>query len=281
MGNNITYIEQNGFRIYIRLDRSYQDVKIINEVISGDVYQVEELAHLLQNNPPKVILDTGGHIGTFGLLCKRFWPDAFLIAFEPTKESAWLYRLNMNENGFTGYSVNKKAVSYDPECTCLLEAARTTGGAILCSPESASDLAHRHFREYNVIRNHLTTTTIEKVIKDYDLTQIDLAKWDCEGSEIKAFENMSPEAASVFRYMVGEYHINVPYLRASPIDWINFRKMTKRKFPHLFWNYEIIGDSGLGYFQAWPKELSNVDIIGNKGSSPGELAERVSRKRYN
>ena len=245
----------HGFEINVRVESGYQDVSVISECLGGDCYGLAELSKKIT---PKIVLDIGGHIGAFGLCAKKFWPDCELIAVEPCRTSAALYRMNLEDNGLSGTVINK-AVSYNPERNVLLHAARTSGGHVFLSSDEAQEYVNAKYRQYDSVEDGIESITAEELTKDYGV--IDLAKWDCEGGEQDAFRKMSDECAAKFRTMVGEYHLwgdGKRILQASPLDEMTFWKDTKKKFPHLLWSWTgvVDNDDQYGRFQAWPKAHS-------------------------
>ena len=247
-----TQVRQSGFLWNIRVANGFEDLKVISEVIASDVYNLEELSDCID---PKVILDVGGHIGSFGIYAKSKWPEALLVAVEPCRESAALYRKNLRDNGLHKNSyVISAGVSYDPNRTCLVHSPGTTGGHLLRSKVDAEMYTTESYRGYNGIDSYnIKTITIEDICEKYNIDTIDLAKWDCEGGEVDAFMNMSTEAVAKFRLIVGEYHLwnkDTRYLRCPKFFCYTFWKDVKRKFKHLNWNYK---EDRLGLFQAWPK----------------------------
>jgi FkbM family methyltransferase len=249
----ITTVRHCGYDLNVRVRTPWLDMNVATEVIANDNYRLHELKNI--GVEPKVILDIGGHIGTFGLMCKSLWPDARLIAVEPDSENMCLYRMNMERNHpHSDVVILHKAISYKPDRTYLVHSPSTTGGNILCPPEEAEKYVHEGYRFYDHITNRkVNLTTIAEICKEYEIDRIDLAKWDCEGSEVDAFLNMSDKEAEKFRFMVGEYHLwgeDTKYLKADLFTTIKFWRKVKRKFPHLNFDYK---ENRLGLFQAWPK----------------------------
>lgn len=249
---DITQIKTNGFTMNIRVPTGFQDTKVIHEVIAADTYGFEELKEL----SPEWVLDIGGHIGSFGVLAKTFWPDCKLIAIEPCKVSADLYKKNLEDNGLhSNCFVLNKAVSYDKGCNCLVYSPTSTGGHVLRKKVEAEQYVLERYRWYSEIQDEVETTTIEEICDEFDISVIDFAKWDCEGGEVDAFKNMSDEIAKKFRFMAGEYHLwdeTTRYLKPPKFECYRFWRRVKKKFPHLYWNYK---ENALGLFQARPKEF--------------------------
>lgn len=251
----ITQVKHAGFDLNVRVATPWLDMNIVTEVVANDGYRLHEMKE--SGFEPKVLLDIGGHIGSFGLLAKRLWPKAMLVAVEPDPVNARLYAMNLASNNCCRDAiVLNQAVSYDPGATCLVHSPSTTGGSVLRTRTEAEQYVNEGYRFYNRITDdNVSLTTIERICSELEIDVIDLAKWDCEGGEVDAFKNMSDKAAARFRYMVGEYHIwdeNNRYLKADLFSTIRFWQRVKRKFPHLNFEYK---ENRLGLFQAWPKEM--------------------------
>ena len=253
-----TKVYMHGFTINIRTEISYQDVNVISECLGGDCYGFGALSKRIT---PEIVLDLGGHIGAFGMMAKKYWPDCRLIAVEPDKGSVELYRMNAEDNGFEA-ELYHAGISYNPDRTVLLNAPRTSGGHILVSTKEAMEYIGSGYRTYDGIRDGcVRAITIEDIVKESGLERIDFAKWDCEGGEILALQNLEDESAKIFKTMVGEYHLwgeGKKILQASPIDEEKFWFNVKRKFPHLYFNWtrKVSDSDKYGKFQAWPKSRS-------------------------
>jgi len=262
----ITFTLDNGLVVTMRkpiYEQQSNDATIINEVITLDTYR---LLHLKQMIEPKVILDFGGHIGTFGLMAKKLWPDALLIAVEANEDSCEMYKLNMINNGFTNYHILNRALTYNPEANCLVEDFQATGGGVVTTEDKVEEVFNdskgtrtRNFKRVKPI-------TIEEILEMYNIESVGLAKWDIEGNELDCWNNMTDEAAAKFERMVGEFHITTirdgsRNFNPSAIKKAEFWQDAGRKFPHLeFIKFAPIIDinaqkglfttKGLGTFEA-------------------------------
>lgn len=252
---DLTHIHKGDTTFNIRVSTNFQDTAIVDEIYGGDDYEVRELKK--NGVEIKTILDIGGHIGSFGVLAKQLWPDARLIAVEPFAENAELYRMNLKANGLDG-TVIEKAISYNKDCCWLVDSVRTTGGNFVRTRFGAErDIADQRISSENMY--HVDVTTIEEIFEEFDIDCVDLAKWDCEGGEIEAWDNISPAIARKFRFMVGETHIgkkgadsNLRLLCAPFFYWWTYWRKVVRKFDHLEFEYER---RPMGHFKAWPKDL--------------------------
>ena len=254
--------------VFVRADRANEDIAVIQEVIINDCYRHAELA---KGFTPEVILDVGGHIGSFGLLAKNYWPQPRLIAFEPNPISHFLYRMNMSENGCTNYEVVNKAVSYDSQASVLLEIANGTGCGFLQPKEQANKcktkglvILRKNIKyklaptDFVISNSKVEKVTIEQLFDEYEISKVDLAKWDCEGSEIGIFQNMSDESVSKFNYMAGEYHLpnkEGNHLNGTIWELAEFTIMLGRKFPHL--EIKVTPNYPTGCFWSRPKDGEN------------------------
>jgi len=241
------------------------DAGVINEVIVLDSYRLYHLKRLIE---PKVILDLGGHIGTFGLMAKKMWPDALLIAVEANPNSCSFYERNMIDNGFTNYHILNRGLTYNPDERCLVEDFSVTGGGILTTKEGVEDVFDYSRGSRTLNYTDVEPITIEDIIKKFNLETIDLAKWDIEGSELSCWDKMTRDAASKFKLMVGEFHIpNLEEGTFAPdsLQKMEYWEIANDKFPHLeFRKFAPIIDinvqqgafvlKGLGTFEATLKK---------------------------
>lgn len=258
----VARVKHGGFNVNVRLSMPWHDLNILTNVICKDEYRVKDLKEVIGDRV-ETILDIGGHIGGFGLLAKSLWPDARLIAIEPVKLNCELYIKNLKDNGFWDNScyVLQAAVGYDPERTCVVNSPRTTGGFVMRTKDESETILRQRAAYYDkVVDENVKSLTIEDIFEMFNIKKVDLAKWDCEGGEVDAFNNMTDETASKFRFMMGEYHSwdgHDKYLKNDLFGLILFWRRVKRKFAHLYFNYEKIGGlNAIGLFQAWPKEIS-------------------------
>ena len=255
---DVTHINQSGFTWNIRVPKCFQDEHVVFEVVTCDCYHLQDIGPLYK---PEVILDIGGHIGTFGVYAKSFWPDAKLVVVEPCAENLELYKLNAKSNGLKNVRFIHGAIGYDPDRTCLVNSPTSTGGHLLLNRKQADEYTDKQYRFYNVIQDDAVKIyTVEDIVGDYQY--IDFAKWDCEGGEVEAFKQMRDDTALKFKFMCGEYHIwseKSDYLKPDLFECIKFWRDVRRKFPHLNFTYK---ENPLGPFQAWPKIKNEVTMAG-------------------
>lgn len=196
-----------GVLVHTREKNREMDMEIVREVLENDGYRLGMLKSQIPE--PKVVVDVGGHIGTFGMKIKALWPDVKLIAYEPNAESADLYRKNMER--FSNWIVEKKAIAYDKTKRLLADDSRCTGGGILIHDGDLKNgqldlLGINQAGRYMISHTNVEADTLEEIIEKHGLEQIDILKLDCESSEIEIIREMKSETAAKIRRIIGEYH---------------------------------------------------------------------------
>lgn len=232
----------NDIILTVRNGRSEQDLAIAEEVITNDCYRLRTLKACRRRLD--VIVDIGGHIGSFGLFAKSLWPEATLIAVEPNPESAALYRANLEANGFDDDIVITAALNYSSSRRTLVGDGRSTGGCMLVDAFSAKELALApdDQNRYNVVAENVAALTLEQILDRFGVERIDLLKLDCEGSEQDLCLNVCHKESLRVDVMLGEYH--------NSGGFENFARDARRAFPQLY----LFGDSEapIGPFWGFP-----------------------------
>ncbi len=238
--------QYRGFVVNVRESRAQQDEDIVAEVLVHDCYKLRILN--LLGLRPKTVLDVGGHIGTFALAVKYYWPEVRVIAFEPCRESFELYQKNVVDNHLADVEVYNAAIAYDPSRSLLLDGEGSTGGCVLKNAEQAQALENAPRvsgqEHYHVIQQNVELMNLDQFLLDAGIQAVDLAKFDCEGSEIEIFERISPDMAAKFGGLLGEYHVEGGLNKV--------KHLALRAFSHL----AFMGDAAqgpVGSFWALPK----------------------------
>jgi FkbM family methyltransferase len=94
----------NGLRIFID-PSDWSQTCIFEEVFLHNGYDLSKV-----NFVPEVIVDCGGHIGTFSLLAKARFPQARLTVYEPSPDNARMLRHQIDRNNL-GAELVEGAVS--------------------------------------------------------------------------------------------------------------------------------------------------------------------------
>lgn len=175
------------------------DVNVLDEVITGDCYKLNQIT--LRKDPN--IVDVGAHIGGFTKLCAWKWPHGRIYSFEANKRNWELLESNVSDirekvavfkGALVGYEpVNKRLVINS------LEADRVTGGwGIIFADEAYTPGLGEAFEE--IERFYF----IKDLFPAFD--KVDILKLDCEGSEWSIIEAMTDEELDKVDYLVAEIH---------------------------------------------------------------------------
>lgn len=180
------------------------DIAVLREVFLDEEYKVE-LEHT-----PKNILDIGSHVGASVIYFKITCPNVKIVACEPDRENFEILKLNT-------------AQFKDIECLNYAVAS-TVGDAILRKVDGSSisgSIVETHISNKGVM---VSTTTLDDVLGHFN-GQIDLLKFDVEGSEYDVFYNSA--GLSRVQNLVGELHLDL------------IGKRTKQDFYNIFSEFDV------------------------------------------
>ena len=178
---------KNGLKIKLRTKstdlQAFANVWILKE------YEVKGF-EILQN---EIIIDIGGHIGLFSLYASLKNPDGKIISIEPHPQNFSLLKENLNNNGFTNIKILNKAVSNSNKNMELFI-------------DSLDDSAHSiHRIGKNSIQ--IKGTTLHQIINENQITNCNMLKMDCEGSEFEIISSLSDEDILKIEKICLEYHL--------------------------------------------------------------------------
>lgn len=229
----------------------------------------------------RTVVDVGANVGSISLLAKFFFPDANIYAYEAVEE---YFRIACeNTRSVPGLRIFNQAVTsahlfHDdfgehprphPVRLLILQGLPEGGpgwqGGSMVLPEDCEALAGRNpFRGY--FRSHqevipITLQRIWEVIERNErVDEIDVVKFDCEGSECGILGCADLGLLQKLRFLVGEYH---------GIE--RFYEVMRRK---LFSTHKVslIGTASLGCFFAERRYGSDDGILLHDNS--GMLVQR-------
>ena len=141
---------------------------------------------------PRSILDLGANIGIASIDFALRYPQASIIAIEPVAANFQL--LQKNISGFQNIRALNVAVGKHDERAAL----RGAGQSFRTQPVSASSKAKR--------REETTVRDLNALLKENEITQVDLIKIDVEGSEYDVLTSLDPSLLQRVQWIVGELH---------------------------------------------------------------------------
>src|SRR5262245_40690691 len=219
----LTSYRAPGKEFQIRPDNERQDVEIIKDVYVGDCYRYRRL------DAPHTVVDVGAHIGAFSSLVHRDHPKCRIIACEVCPENIPCLTANVGEFA----TVVHAAITYEPEIALLnsvFPKCASTGGSIVCKPEQLA----AHPAHYWADRRPLAKKTLEEIMAENNLDQIDILKLDCEGSEFSILWNST--SLDRVRHIIGEWH----EIRELPER--NWQHLIKTRYPG--WRLRVLSEEG-------------------------------------
>ena len=146
---------------------------------------------------PAVIVDVGANIGAAAIYFANKFPGAKIFALEP--EAANFRLLQQNVLAYSNITPIHAAL-WSKECTLeITNAFASEREAAYVTREAASGMADAGSRQ-NVQTMHMAG-----ILKQYDISYVDLLKIDIEGAEREVFENQ-PEWLSKVGVIAIELH---------------------------------------------------------------------------
>lgn len=164
-------------------------------VLSGKEYP-PELLGLSKNSPQQpVVLDCGGHIGSFTMYVKSCWPNAKILVMEPVPDNLQLLRSNIARNSLTDVSVIPFAL-YGQSGTFYIDLAGKQFDAVHVTTEKPD---HNNFVT-------IEAKTLAEVLTETSTPVIDLLKLDIEGAEYHIFAHSLDALSAKVRRIIMEFH---------------------------------------------------------------------------
>ncbi len=182
-----------------------------------DVF-VQEEYNLPIVDDPKIIFDLGSNVGVTVIYFALKYPKATIHAFEPDPKNIALFKKNTKQ--FKERTVlHEKAVHWDPnvkEITFYQNPAYHWSSSLFEQGAGLKKIV-------------VSTVTLEEVMDEYRIDEIDIMKFDIEGAEYDLFKSFTRLGNIV--WYVGEVHPHV------------FKKTTE-SFIELFKGHEVISREG-------------------------------------
>lgn len=212
---------RSGLRLHIRYHTS--DLATSRSVFLDDSYFPPGIT--LPEDA--VVLDIGGHIGTFAVLAATRAPRGRVFSFEPEPENFALLEENIRSNNLGHVRCFNQAVGGREEERAMFRAANPvrTGSHSLVNATGAGTFPVR-------------CTTLSAVLRAQKLEKIDFLKLDCEGAEWEIFPATSDDDLRRIRQIVMEVHSGVPGgAQAMRDSFDRLKRLGFAELPHPKSNY--------------------------------------------
>ena len=178
---------QGGAQFWVRVNTF--DLPVIWEIWNAKVYDDKQYPILEEN----VVVDIGAHIGAFAVRAARLAHRGRVYGYEASgKNYAWLSKnreLNQLENL---YIENCAIANQRGEMRLYMPAENGIMGSLVQNTSSFVETVQ--------------TKTLEGIIAEHNIQQIDVLKMDVEGAEYDILLGCTPETLAKVRRIVLEYH---------------------------------------------------------------------------
>jgi FkbM family methyltransferase len=218
-GFKLLEVKKNGIPFYVR--DGTVDINVLDEVITGDCYQLEKIKLRKQPN----IIDVGGHIGGFTKYAAWRWPHGTFYTYEANSRNWDMIERNLADirhkvTLYKGACVGKEPVNKRLVINSM-EADRVTGGwGIIYNDEPYEPSQGEAFEN---IENFYS---LDNLIPALD--KVDILKLDCEGSEWSILWELTEEQLHKVDYIVCELHCGA--LSHAPCDYKQMRRKILKQF---------------------------------------------------
>lgn len=162
--------------VYYR--KGTEDEKVLAHSFDNDIYFKEIPSFKPRRSP--VIIDVGAHIGTFSILASIKYPGSRVFAMEASRETFDILSKNVQVNHLPIKVLHNALL--DRNATVQLFHNAVSG-----------NWGHSITRVFDSSSEEVKAITLERLVSENDIDLIDLAKFNCEGSEFSILTK-APEA---------------------------------------------------------------------------------------
>jgi len=185
---------------------------------------------------PNLILDVGAYHGEYAHLCRRVWPNSFVVCIEPQSSAVKVLESRID---------NKMAV-YN-----TLLGAEERNAVPFREVETASSVLVEHIDKSHPVVLHPMRTIDSILSSDFDGQSIDLLKLDVQGYELEILKGgeRSLKAVQVILVEVNllDIHEKVPLL-SELVTWLKDRNfiafdicgLTRRPLDQALWQADML-----------------------------------------
>lgn len=212
---------RNGLRFLVRAGTD--DSRILHEIYVRKCYDAAVL------NSGATVIDIGANIGCFSILAAQ--KAARVIACEPQPDNLSILRKNIELNRATNIEIIPNAVSSN------------TGKASLILPDNDAFVGRYSLHPGRGKRTiEVTCVSLEDIIREAHLTDIDLIKLDCQGSEYEILYGASMGTLSQVRQIIVECELFPNHPRWSQSELGIFLRDS---------GFNVVNDGNMLYASRW------------------------------
>ncbi|MDI1323160.1 MAG: FkbM family methyltransferase [Algoriphagus sp.] len=204
-------IQRDFGRMIIRKDDS--DIRVFKQIFLDEVYYF-----FPQDFSPKVILDAGANVGYSTVWFASKFPNAEILAIEPEKSNFDV--LKKNTQGRSNIFPIQAGLWFEKSFLKIHDSKSGSWAFETRVPKDGEN-------------TDVESVTIQELIRNYKLTQIDLLKIDIEGAEYELFDNQAEEWLPFVNMIMIETHDRMRPGCSELIDRVTkpfgFRKFITRE----------------------------------------------------
>lgn len=189
----------------------YKDDIIVNEIIKS----LDDRFGKMDCDDPKIIVDLGANIGITALYFSLKFPNAKIIAVEPSKENFKILKMNIKTNNLFNVKPVRAAVDYSGDKTIKLFKSvniDSVWGYEHWGFTSEKGLVSKNRMDLNIFEE-VKTTTLSKLLNG---SNPDVVKIDIEGVEEGLIDN-EYELLNKAQFIQVEFH-SEDYLQQSVVE---------------------------------------------------------------
>jgi len=196
----------NGKKLYYRSSSS--DMHLIYQILLKSRYKAEYFFPNQIN--PKTILDIGGNIGITSIFLAKTFPKATIYSFEPVIDNFEI--LKKNTQKYKNIKIfNYGLGSQNGSFKLYLSKDSENFGGVSLFPSVGGGTESESYSNCDV-------KEINAVIKDINISSIDLIKIDTEGAEYDILKSLNDEFMRGVSWITGELHGNRDF---ELLDYLN------------------------------------------------------------
>ncbi len=169
-----------GSRRGLLLRLGTDDIEVFKSIFFDEEYEW----HFV--DPPGVVVDAGAYTGLSAAWFARRYPDAKIIAIEPSPTNFDL--LKRNTADLPNVHIRRAALWCESGSLVVSDAGPSTSTSGYQVRQSEGDGSHMGTGH---TQGKVGALTVEDVIREYSIDRIGLLKVDIEGSEVEVFSNSS------------------------------------------------------------------------------------------